>query len=147
MSSSDETTISMAASALLRAIQRAKPDPVLGRHHLRASEVCAAAELIKAGLIKATEGHEWIDLNPVEAVSGKRPTPLEIRDAPGSRIMARKKRTLEQRQARVREAWDRIEDAEPDISTERLLMMVADDTEEDYGDVASLYHGENPADL
>lgn len=61
--------------------------------------------------------------------------------------MARKKRTLEQRQASVKEAWDRIEDAEPDISTERLLMMVANDTDEDYGDVAALYQGENPADL
>jgi hypothetical protein len=61
--------------------------------------------------------------------------------------MAPKKRTLKQRQARVKEAWDWIEEAEPDISTERLLMMVADDTGEDYGDVACLYRGENPADL
>jgi hypothetical protein len=54
--------------------------------------------------------------------------------------------SLEQRQKIVKKAWDRIESAEPDISTERLMMMVADDTDEDYGDVAALYQGENPDD-
>ena len=48
------------------------------------------------------------------------------------------------RMRRVREAWDRIEDAEPDISTERLASMVADDTGEDYGDITALLHGEIP---
>lgn len=61
--------------------------------------------------------------------------------------MARKKRTLKQRQINVKQAWDTIEDADPDISTERLLMMVANNTNEDYGDVAALYQGENPDDL
>ena len=56
------------------------------------------------------------------------------------------KLTLLERQERVKAAWDRIEDAEPDISTERLLAMVADDTGEDYGDIAALYSGENPDD-
>ena len=46
-------------------------------------------------------------------------------------------RGIEHRQRRVREAWDRIEHADPDISTERLLMMVADETGEDYGDVGA----------
>ena len=57
------------------------------------------------------------------------------------------KASLAKRQQRVREAWERIEGAEPDISTERLLAMVADDTDEDYGDVAALHDGENPDDL
>ena len=60
---------------------------------------------------------------------------------------AAKAMMLTTRQARVKAAWDRIEDEEPDISTERLLMMVADDTGEDYGDVAALASGEDPADL
>jgi len=34
-------------------------------------------------------------------------------------------------------AWETFEDAEPDISTERLMSMVVDATGEDYGDVAS----------
>jgi hypothetical protein len=38
----------------------------------------------------------------------------------------------------VQQAWKLFEDAEPDISTERLMAMVADATGEDYGDVASL---------
>jgi hypothetical protein len=55
-----------------------------------------------------------------------------------------KRRSLQERIRRVREAWDRIEGAEPDISTERLLAMVADDTGEDYGDVAALHRGDDP---
>lgn len=54
---------------------------------------------------------------------------------------------LADRQSAVRASWDRIEAAEPDISTERLMMMVADDTGEDYGDVAALYQGEDPDEL
>lgn len=57
--------------------------------------------------------------------------------------MARK-RPLEERQKLVKASWDRIEESDPDISTERLLAMVSDDTGEDYGDVAALYDGENP---
>jgi len=53
-------------------------------------------------------------------------------------------RSLVERQAAVCAAWNRIEEAEPDISTERLLMMVADETGEDYGDVAALRAGEDP---
>lgn len=56
-----------------------------------------------------------------------------------------KRKSLAERQKAVKEAWDRIEDSEPDISTERLLAMVADDTGEDYGDVATLYDGEDPS--
>ena len=55
--------------------------------------------------------------------------------------------TLLERQQRVQSAWNAIEDADPDISTERLLMMVAHDTGEDYGDVAALFDGEDPDDL
>ena len=71
---------------------------------------------------------------------------------PGSRRMfpARtmpRKRSLAERQIAVRIAWDLHEGAEPDISTERLMMMVADDTGEDYGDVAALYQGENPDEI
>jgi hypothetical protein len=44
----------------------------------------------------------------------------------------------EDRCKRVKAAWERIEDAEPDISTERLMAMVANDTGEDYGDLASM---------
>lgn len=54
---------------------------------------------------------------------------------------------LSRRQRRVRDAWGRIEDAEPGISTERLLAMVATDTGEDYGDVAALYDEANPDNL
>lgn len=61
--------------------------------------------------------------------------------------MSKAKETLKQRIERVREAWERIEDNEPDISTERLLAMVADDTDEDYGDVAALYQGDDPGSL
>jgi hypothetical protein len=49
------------------------------------------------------------------------------------------------RKRRVREAWERIEDAEPDISTERLMAMVANDTGEDYGDVVWLIDSDGPA--
>lgn len=51
---------------------------------------------------------------------------------------------LKARCGRVQEAWARIEGSEPDISTERLLAMVAEETGEDYGDVAALHSGEDP---
>lgn len=51
---------------------------------------------------------------------------------------------LEERIRRVQAAYKRITDMEPDISTERLLAMIADDTDENYGDVAMLYFGRNP---
>jgi hypothetical protein len=53
--------------------------------------------------------------------------------------------SLAERQQRVQDAWNRIEDAEPDISTERLLAMVMDATGEDYGDIAALYLGRDPS--
>jgi hypothetical protein len=53
-----------------------------------------------------------------------------------------KRRSLAQRRRRVKEAWEMFEDAEPDISTERLMAMVADETGEDYGDVAALLFDE-----
>jgi hypothetical protein len=34
--------------------------------------------------------------------------------------------------------------SEPDISTERLLAMVADETGEDHGDITPLYCGADP---
>jgi hypothetical protein len=58
--------------------------------------------------------------------------------------MFKKKRTLWERKERVKAAWDRIEADDPDISTERLVVMVAGDTGEDCGDVVSLYTGEMP---
>lgn len=54
------------------------------------------------------------------------------------------KQSLTERQQCVKTAWDRIEHDEPDISTERLLAMVADETGEDYGDVTPLYAGVDP---
>jgi hypothetical protein len=53
--------------------------------------------------------------------------------------------SIPERRRRVHEAWERIEDNEPDISTERLMAMVADDTDEDYGDVAWLIGDEGDA--
>ena len=51
--------------------------------------------------------------------------------------MTRRKK-LSDRSERVTEAWHRIENREPDISTERLMAMVADETGEDYGDIVGL---------
>ncbi len=45
---------------------------------------------------------------------------------------------LAERRARVNAAWEIFEGQEPDISTERLMAMVADATGEDYGDVGWL---------
>ena len=50
----------------------------------------------------------------------------------------RRRRTWNERARRVQDAWEMIEDAEPDISTERLMAMVADATGEDEGDIAAM---------
>ncbi len=47
-------------------------------------------------------------------------------------------RSFAERRAAVRAAWKRLVDVEPDISTEQLMMMVADETGVDYGDIAEL---------
>ena len=49
-----------------------------------------------------------------------------------------RRRSWNERIRRVQVAWDMFEDAEPDISTERLLAMVADATGEEYGDLAAM---------
>jgi hypothetical protein len=46
--------------------------------------------------------------------------------------------SLETRKAAINQAWERIEASDPDISTEQLIARVADETGEEYGDVASL---------
>jgi len=51
---------------------------------------------------------------------------------------------LEARIAAVRAAWDRLTTADPEISTEMLLARIAEETGEDYGDVAALHDGEDP---
>lgn len=58
--------------------------------------------------------------------------------------MSASRKSLAERHVAVRAAWYRHEDAEPDISTERLLAMVADDTGEDCGDVFALFEGRAP---
>ena len=50
----------------------------------------------------------------------------------------RRRRTWQERTRRVQAAWERIEDAEPDISTERLMALVADATGEDEGNIAAM---------
>jgi hypothetical protein len=61
--------------------------------------------------------------------------------------MPRKKRTLAERQQAVKSAWDLLEGHDPDISSEMLLARVAEETDEDQGDVAALHEGEDPARL
>ena len=52
--------------------------------------------------------------------------------------MPRPKLSRAERKKAVNDAWWEIDEAEPDISTERLIAMIADRTGEDYGDVANL---------
>lgn len=54
------------------------------------------------------------------------------------------KHSLAYRQARVKEVWDQIEHNEPDISTERLLWMVGNETAEHQRDIMELYRGAAP---
>ena len=54
---------------------------------------------------------------------------------PGAKRPRRK--TVASRRRAVHAAWELFEDDEPDISTERLIAMIADATGEDYGDVVS----------
>lgn len=44
--------------------------------------------------------------------------------------------------ARIRKAWDAIEEMDPDISTEQLAARVADEVGCDYGDVFDAIGGE-----
>lgn len=55
-----------------------------------------------------------------------------------------KHRPLAARVEAVRTSWHIHEETDPDISTEQLLARVADDTGEDYGDVAALFEGDAP---
>lgn len=42
---------------------------------------------------------------------------------------------MTERQKQIVEAWDMFEEMEPDISTERLLAMVEDETGADAGEI------------
>ena len=53
--------------------------------------------------------------------------------------MTKRRTTKEARARRVYSAWLDIEEAEPDISTERLMAMVSDRTGEDYGSLVDLF--------
>jgi hypothetical protein len=61
--------------------------------------------------------------------------------------MPRYERPLAERIRRVQEAWERLEEADPEISTEMLLSRIAEETGEAYGDVPALVDGEDPASL
>ncbi len=52
--------------------------------------------------------------------------------------MPQPKRTRAERKKAINDAWWEIDEANPGISTERLIAMIADWTGEDYGDVAIL---------
>lgn len=47
----------------------------------------------------------------------------------------RGRRSVKRKHEEILEAWDRIEENEPDISTERLWAMVMDETGCEYDDV------------
>lgn len=58
----------------------------------------------------------------------------------------RPRRTVQDRRQAVQTAWAAFEDQDPDISTERLMAMVADATGEDFGDIGWLVEdGGQPA--